>query len=107
MLSSPFDLLPCRKGNLKILLSKARKARMSDKDTSCYIYIPHGNTHSTNTLHVIVANHCGIKVFGISVVTDLGVEGKIVEVSHEEVQKAADAAQPKMTTIMRELINRA
>ena len=55
---------------------------------------------------VIVANHCGIKVFGISVITDLGVEGKIVEVSHKEVQKAADAAQPKMTTIMRELINR-
>ena len=55
---------------------------------------------------VIVANHCGIKVFGISVITDLGVEGKIVEVSHEEVQKAADTAQPKMTTIMRELINR-
>jgi purine-nucleoside phosphorylase len=56
---------------------------------------------------VIVANHCGIKVFGVSVITDLGVEGLIVEVSHEEVQKAADAAQPKMTTIMRELINRA
>ena len=56
---------------------------------------------------VIVANHCGIKVFGISIVTDLGVEGKIVEVTHEEVQKAADAAQPKMTAIMRELIRRA
>lgn len=56
---------------------------------------------------VIVANHAGIKCFGISIITDLGVEGKIVEVSHEEVQKAADAAQPKMTTIMRELINRA
>ena len=55
---------------------------------------------------VIVANHCGIKVFGISVITDLGVEGKIVEVSHEEVQKAADEAQPRMTTIMCELINR-
>ncbi len=55
---------------------------------------------------VIVARHCGIKVFGISVITDLGVEGKIVEVSHEEVQIAADAAQPKMTAIMRELINR-
>ena len=54
-----------------------------------------------------IAKEKGIKVFGISVVTDLGVEGKIVEVSHEEVQKAADAAQPKMTTIMRELINRA
>ncbi len=56
---------------------------------------------------VIVANHCGIRVFGISVITDLGVEGKIVEVTHEDVQKAADEAQPKMTTIMRELINRA
>jgi len=56
---------------------------------------------------VIVANHAGIKCFGISIITDLGVEGKIVEVSHEDVQKAADAAQPKMTTIMRELINRA
>ena len=54
---------------------------------------------------VIVANHCGIKVFGVSVI-DLGVEGKIVEVSHEEVQKAADEAQPRMTTIMREMINR-
>ena len=55
---------------------------------------------------VIVANHCGIKVFGVSVITDLGVEGKIMEVTHEEVQKAADEAQPRMTTIMRELINR-
>lgn len=55
---------------------------------------------------VIVAKHCGINVFGVSVITDLGVEGKIVEVSHEEVQKAADEAQPRMTTIMRELINR-
>jgi len=55
---------------------------------------------------VIVANHCGIRVFGISVITDLGVEGKIIEVTHEEVQKAANQAQPLMTTIMRELINR-
>ncbi|MBQ4621933.1 MAG: purine-nucleoside phosphorylase [Bacteroidaceae bacterium] len=53
---------------------------------------------------VIVANHCGIRVFGMSVITDLGVEGKIVEVSHEEVQRAADAAQPRMTAIMREMI---
>ena len=53
---------------------------------------------------VIVANHCNIRVFGISVITDIGVEGRIVEVSHEEVQIAADAAQPKMTEIMRSLI---
>ena len=56
---------------------------------------------------VIVARHCGIRVFGISVITDLGVEGIVVECSHEEVQKAADEAQPKMTTIFREIINRA
>ena len=55
---------------------------------------------------VIVANHCGIRCFGMSVITDLGVEGKIVEVTHEEVQKAADAVQPLMAEIMREMINR-
>ena len=56
---------------------------------------------------VIVARHCGIRVFGISVITDLGIEGVVVEVSHEEVQKAADEAQPRMTTIFREIVNRA
>lgn len=55
---------------------------------------------------VIVAHHCGIRVFGVSVITDLGVEGKIIEVSHEEVQRAADAVQPLMASIMREMINR-
>ena len=55
---------------------------------------------------VIVAHHCGIRVFGVSIITDLGVEGKIVEVSHEEVQKAANAVQPLMADIMREMINR-
>ena len=55
---------------------------------------------------VIVAKHCDMRVFGISVITDLGVEGKIMEITHEEVQQAADKAQPRMTAIMRELINR-
>ncbi len=55
---------------------------------------------------VIVAHHCGIRIFGISVITDLGVDGKIIEVSHEEVQKAANAVQPLMAEIMREMINR-
>lgn len=55
---------------------------------------------------VIVACHCGIKVFGISVITDLGGFDNPVEVSHEEVQKAANAAQPLMTEIMREMIKR-
>ncbi|MBQ0063142.1 MAG: purine-nucleoside phosphorylase [Prevotella sp.] len=56
---------------------------------------------------VIVAHHCGIRVFGISIVTDLGIEGQAIEVSHEEVQIAANKAQPLMTEIMREMIKRA
>ncbi len=55
---------------------------------------------------VIVAHHCGIRTFGISIITDLGVPGKIVEVSHEEVQRAANAVQPLMAEIFRELIKR-
>lgn len=55
---------------------------------------------------VIVARHCGIRVFGVSIITDLGVEGVVEEVSHEEVQKAANAVQPLMADIMREMIKR-
>ena len=55
---------------------------------------------------VIVAHHCGIRTFGVSVITDLGGFDDPVEVSHEEVQEAANAAQPLMTEIMREMIKR-
>ena len=55
---------------------------------------------------VIVARHCGIKVFGISVITDLGGFEPPVQVSHEEVQIAANEAQPRMTEIFREIIKR-
>ena len=53
---------------------------------------------------VIVARHMNMTCFGISIITDSGVPGQIVEVSHEEVQKVAAAAEPKMTLIIRELI---
>src|SRR5690554_49239 len=53
---------------------------------------------------VIVANHAKMKVLAFSIITDLGVIGKIVEVSHEDVQEAAKIAQPKMAEIMRTLI---
>jgi len=55
---------------------------------------------------VIVAVHCGIRVFGISVITDLGGFDEAVKVSHEEVQAAADAAQPRMTALMKELVKK-
>ena len=54
---------------------------------------------------VIVAVHANMRVFGMSIITDLGVEGKIVEVTHEEVQQVANSVQPKMALIMRELIS--
>ena len=53
---------------------------------------------------VIVACHMGLKVFGISIVTDSGVPGEIVEVTHEDVQEVAMKAEPKMTLIMKKLV---
>ncbi|MDR2953944.1 MAG: purine-nucleoside phosphorylase [Prevotella sp.] len=53
---------------------------------------------------VIVANHAKMKVLAFSIITDLGVIGKIVEVTHEDVQEAAKVAQPKMAFIMQEVI---
>lgn len=55
---------------------------------------------------VIVAVHGGMKVFGLSVITDLG--GKdIKEVpSHEEVQLAAIKAQPTVVALVSELVAR-
>lgn len=55
---------------------------------------------------VIVANHAKMKVLAFSIITDLGVVGKIVEVSHEDVQKAAKIAQPKMAEIMRTIVQK-
>ena len=55
---------------------------------------------------VIVARHSDIEVFGISIITDLGVEGAVEKASHEEVQKAAAAAQPIMAMLVQEMITR-
>ena len=53
---------------------------------------------------VIVAHHCGINAFGVSIITDLGGFDVPVAVSHEEVQEAANKAQPLMTKLMREMV---
>ena len=55
---------------------------------------------------VIVARHCGIRCFGISIITDLGGMEEVVEITHEDVQKAAAEAQPRMAAIMGEMIAR-
>ena len=47
-----------------------------------------------------------IPCFAISVITDLGVPGKIKKVTHEEIQKVSEVAEPKLTLIIKELISR-
>lgn len=53
---------------------------------------------------VIVAKHMGMTCFGLSVITDLGVEGQVVEVSHEEVKKAAKLAEDKVGKLVKKFI---
>ncbi|MGL5889596.1 MAG: purine-nucleoside phosphorylase, partial [Bacteroidia bacterium] len=70
-----------------------------------YVRVIGGDTVGMSTVpEVIAARHMNLPCFGISVITDLGVPGKIVEVSHEEVQKVAKAAEKEMTRLMKELI---
>jgi len=53
---------------------------------------------------IIVARHMGIPCFAMSIITDLGVPGKIVPATHAEVQHVAVLAEKKMTIIMKELM---
>ncbi|MCM1517446.1 MAG: purine-nucleoside phosphorylase [Pseudoflavonifractor sp.] len=72
-----------------------------------YFHIIGGDAVGMSTVpEVIVARHGGMEVFAVSVITDLGVEGIVEKVSHEEVQRAAQGAQPHMMEIMKELVNR-
>lgn len=53
---------------------------------------------------VIVAKHMGMTCFGISVITDLGVEGIVEAVSHEEVQEVAKKSEKVMGKLVEEFI---
>ncbi len=55
---------------------------------------------------VIVANHAGMLVFGVSVITDLGGKDVLEVPTHEEVQKAALKAQPVMTELIKAMLER-
>lgn len=54
---------------------------------------------------VITARHLGLPCFAVSVITDLGLEGKIEYTTHETVQKEAAKTESRMTTIMTDLIS--
>ena len=53
---------------------------------------------------IIVARHCGMKVFAISVITDLGVTDVPVKITHQEVLEAANAAAPKMAALVAHMV---
>ena len=53
---------------------------------------------------VIVAKHMGMHCFGISVITDLGLEGQVEEVSHEAVQLAAKSSEKNISKLVKEFV---
>lgn len=64
-----------------------------------------GDTVGMSTVpEIIIARHMNLPCFAISIITDLGVPGKIVKVTHEEVQQIASQSEPKMTQIIKKLV---
>jgi purine-nucleoside phosphorylase len=55
---------------------------------------------------VIVAIHGGMKVFGASIVTDLGIREELNTITHEEVLAAAAEAAPKLGRLIESLAAR-
>lgn len=72
-----------------------------------YFRIIGGDAVGMSTVpEVIVARHSDMRVFGVSVITDLGGKDVTEVPTHEEVQLAATKAQPNVVAIMRELVKR-
>lgn len=52
----------------------------------------------------IMAHYRGMKIFALSVITDLGVVGQVMEATHEEVIEAANNAEPNMVKLICEML---
>jgi purine-nucleoside phosphorylase len=69
-----------------------------------YMRIIGGDTVGMSTVpEVIAAHHMGIPCFAMSIITDVGVEGRIVKVTLAEILRAAEKTEPKMTLIIKEM----
>lgn len=55
---------------------------------------------------VITARHLDLPCFAVSIISDLGVEGKIEYITHEMVKKAAAATESAMTSLMISIMNK-
>ncbi len=71
-----------------------------------FLHIIGGDAVGMSTVpEVIVARHMNMQVFGMSVITDLGIREEMNEITHEEVLEAANAAAPKMALIFKKLVS--
>jgi len=53
---------------------------------------------------VIVARHMGMNCFGVSVISNLGIPGKIINVSLDDIVKEAAKADEKLTMLIQEIV---
>jgi purine-nucleoside phosphorylase len=69
------------------------------------IHLVGGDAVGMSTVQeTITAVHCGMEVFGVSVITDLGIREEENTITHEEVLQAAKDAEPKLTLLFTELV---
>ncbi|MGD0342490.1 MAG: purine-nucleoside phosphorylase [Bacteroidales bacterium] len=59
----------------------------------------------STTPEVIIARHMNLPVFAVSIITDLGVEGKIAYSTHQSVLDEAGKTEERMTAIMTDMIS--
>ena len=70
-----------------------------------YFRIIGGDVVGMSTVpEIIVAKHMNMVCFGMSVITDSGAQEKLKAITHEEVQKVGELAQPKMAEIFKNLL---
>ncbi|MEO5567267.1 MAG: purine-nucleoside phosphorylase, partial [Gemmatimonadaceae bacterium] len=55
---------------------------------------------------VIVAVHCGLRVLGLSIITDLCIPEALEPASLERIIATANAAEPKLTAVVRGVLER-
>jgi purine-nucleoside phosphorylase len=53
---------------------------------------------------VIVARHMGMQCFAVSIISDLGIPGKIAEISHKDVLDAVEDSEPQLTFLFKSMI---
>lgn len=71
-----------------------------------YFRIIGGDAVGMSTVpEAIVAHQMGIRIFAVSVITDLGVPGRIQKLTHQDVINAANATAPKLTSLILKLVS--